>query len=239
MPKNKSNIHAGHRIRVRKEILTRGIDENMPPHKVLEFLLFYCVVQGDTNPLAHELIDKFGTLYGVLDAPIEELTSFKGIKENGAALLKSLVPVTRYCMAERIRNINCFSNLDLIANYFEAMHYGLESEKISVMYFDSKARLLKWETVASGDIDSVGVPKKLIISHALNLKATSVAIAHNHPNGFALPSNADIDATIALKEALKSVDIYLIDHVICSKTDTVSMAQSDTYKDIFPPKNYL
>ena len=82
------NLHEGHRDRIRQEFLQHGFDQNTPPHKILEILLFYCVQRADTNPIAHELINKYGSVAAVLDAPVEELAAFKGLSERSAVLLK-------------------------------------------------------------------------------------------------------------------------------------------------------
>ncbi|MCQ2449792.1 MAG: DNA repair protein RadC, partial [Clostridia bacterium] len=94
------SLHAGHRARVKQEFLAHGFHENTPPHKILELLLFFCLPQGDTNPLAHELINRFGTLTGVLQAPVEELTQFKGLTENNVVLLKLILPLAQKCLEE-------------------------------------------------------------------------------------------------------------------------------------------
>ena len=73
--------HTGHRKRVKTEFLTRGL-EGWPEHRVLELLLFYALPQGDVNGLAHDLVDRFGSLAGVLDASPDQLCKVKGISEH-------------------------------------------------------------------------------------------------------------------------------------------------------------
>ena len=75
--------HAGHRQRMKTEFLTRGL-EGWPDHRVLELLLFYAIPQGDVNAIAHDLIDRFGSLAGVLDASVDELTKVLGVGEHTA-----------------------------------------------------------------------------------------------------------------------------------------------------------
>ena len=81
MAEKKKAIHTGHRGRVKEEFLTRGV-EGWPDHRIVELLLFYAIPQGDVNPLAHELVDRFGSLEGVLDALPEELMKVKGMGEH-------------------------------------------------------------------------------------------------------------------------------------------------------------
>ena len=87
MAEKKKSIHTGHRGRVKEEFLARGI-EGWPDHRVLELMLFFALPQGDTNPLAHELIDRFGSLDRVLDALPEELMKTPGLGTHAATFLK-------------------------------------------------------------------------------------------------------------------------------------------------------
>ena len=91
------NIHAGHRERLKDEFLNGAFGENTPDHKWLELLLFYCIPQKDTNPIAHDLINRFKSINGVFEASIEELTEINGISKNGAVLLKMIIPLARKC----------------------------------------------------------------------------------------------------------------------------------------------
>ena len=81
-------IHDGHRRRLKTEFLIRP--DAFPDHKVLELLLFYANPRADTNPLAHALIERFGSLTGVLDATPDELCKVPGIGEHASVLLKAV-----------------------------------------------------------------------------------------------------------------------------------------------------
>ena len=108
------NIHNGHRDRIRQEFLQHGFDQNTPPHKILELLLFYCVQRADTNPIAHELINKYGSVAAVLDAPLEELAAFKGLSERSAVLLKLIMPTARRYIYDKSAQKPTFASLDSI-----------------------------------------------------------------------------------------------------------------------------
>ena len=111
------NIHTGHRDRIRQEFLQHGFDKNTPPHKILEILLFYCVKQADTNPIAHELVAKYGSVAAVLDAPIEELAAFKGLSERSALLLKLIMPTARRYLYDKSEEKPTFLGLNQIGEY--------------------------------------------------------------------------------------------------------------------------
>ena len=112
------NPHEGHRERMREEFLSGDINENTPHHRILELLLFYCVPRVDTNELAHALLDKYGTMPGVLDAPIDELCKFPYISRNGATLLKLIPEVTRAYFHEEMDEQKIFDTAEKIGKYF-------------------------------------------------------------------------------------------------------------------------
>ena len=95
MSKQINGIHSGHRSRLRQRFLKQGI-EGFEPHNILEILLFYGIPYRDTNDIAHKLIDKFGSLEGVFDADIKELTKIDGIGENSATLIKLVPQISKY-----------------------------------------------------------------------------------------------------------------------------------------------
>lgn len=228
------NIHKGHRKRLKSEFINNGFDEKTPPHKILELLLFYCIQQKDTNVLAHELIDRFGSISGVLDAPIEELVKFNGLTENSAVLLKLIIPIARIYFIEKGDRNKAFLGLDDIGDFLLDKYRGFTVEKFSILALDPSGRKLSFDFIAEGDIAAVGISIRQIIKYAVNSNATSVVIAHNHPNGMALPSASDVQQTRLIASALSHIDIKLIDHIIISDDDYVSMSQSREYEDIFP-----
>ncbi len=228
------NIHEGHRQRLKREFLNNGIDEKTPPHKILELLLFFCIQRSDTNPLAHELIEKFGSIAGVLDAPIEELTKFKGLTESNAILLKMIIPISRLYYIEKGNKDNAFLNIDEVGEFLIDKYRGFTVEKFSILTLDATGKKLSFDFLSEGDIDKVGISTRQIMKYAINANAVTVIIAHNHPGGTALPSATDIKLTRQLKTALSHAEITLLDHIVISNDDYVSMAQSREYEDIFP-----
>ena len=227
------NLHDGHRKRVRAEFLRNGFDKDTPKHKVLEMILFYCVPRVDTNELAHELLEKYRTLNGVLSAPPEELKKFKGITDNGVALLKLILPVANICAQEAQQKKSSFKNLEAIGEYFAKQYLGIYEERLSILLLDGIGRKLDFRFIGEGDVASVGVSMRTIAQACLDTNAVAVALAHNHPSGVALPSHEDLAITNSVAKALRPMGIRLIDHVIVSGDDYVSMAQSARYNEIF------
>jgi len=229
----KNNIHEGHRSRLKEEFLNGGFSENTPEHKWLELLLFYCIPQRDTNELAHQLIEKYKGLNGVFEAPAEELIKFSGITRSNVALLKMIIPLARQCAIEKSRDLFKVSSPDNIGHFVVSKFYGLCVERLCIICINPIGKIIDFKFLSEGDISQVGVSTRNLIKYVLDKNCFCAIIAHNHPNGFALPSNADIEATIKIRDILASVNVKLLDHLIVSGKDYVSLAQSREYSQIF------
>lgn len=225
-PSKAKNIHAGHRQRLRKKFLQLGAD-SLEPHELLELLLFYAVPRANTNPTAHELLRQFGSLKNVLAAPVEDLVRVEGLGES-SALLISLV-ARLYCRAvadsmEESRDI--LDTTERLGRYFVAL---LSPETREVMYqlsLDAKGRLLKRFKVNEGCTAGVDFDVRKIVVNAISSNASMVVLAHNHPSGVALPSDADCAGTEAVREALDVVNVKLVDHIIVADNDYISFRES-------------
>ncbi len=229
------NIHEGHRERMRQEFLQHGFTENTPPHKILELLLFYCVQRADTNPIAHELIKKYGSVAAVLDAPLEELAEFKGLSERSAVLLKLIMPIAQRYIYDKQEQKPTFASLEAIGKYILGRFLGETREKVGIMCLDTKGSMLDFAIFGEGNLDSVGLSNRDLAKRVLDSGAVAAVLCHNHPNGIALPSESDTQITKQAVATLSNIGIQLIDHVIVADTDFVSMAQSEQYGHIFAP----
>lgn len=230
------NLHEGHRERVRQEFLQHGFDQNTPPHKILELLLFYSVQRADTNPIAHELIKKYGSVAAVLDAPVEELSAFKGLSERSAVLLKLIMPIAQRYIYDKREQKPTFNGLDSIGKYALGSFLGETREKVAVMCLDAKGSMLDFAFLGEGSLDSVGLSNRELVKRVLDSNATAAVLCHNHPNGIALPSDSDVLLTKQAAATLSNIGVQLIDHIVVCDTDFVSMAQSEQYGYIFVPK---
>lgn len=229
----KKNLHDGHRNRMREEFLANGFDEKTPPHKVLEMLLFYCVPRKDTNDLAHLLLNKYKTLSGVLDAPVEELAEFDMLSRAGATLLKLVIPVARIYNLEKKNKVERFNNIGEVGVFLQNEYFGFTKEKLSLMGLDAAGKMLFFEFIAEGDMATVGVSIRDIVKRVLDSGAMCVVLAHNHPGGTALPSNGDATVTAEIVEVMTRMGVCVLDHIIISDGDYVSMKSSSQYKHIF------
>ena len=220
--------HDGHRQRLKTEFLARP--DSFPDHKLLELLLFYANPRSDTNPLAHELLDHFGSLAGILDASPEELQKVKGVGEHAAVLFKAAKELSgRYLTARTQVDDIAQSSRDyyvLLQPYF----FGARNEQACLLCMDGKHKVLGIRKLGEGNVNAVNITIRLIAEAALSLNASAVVLAHNHVSGIAFPSSDDIATTDNLAPFLARMGIELVDHLIFVDDDMVSLRDSGFYK---------
>ena len=218
------SIHDGHRQRLKDRFLREGLD-GFTDIQVLELLLFYAVPRRDTNPIAHALLERFGSLAKVLDAPVVKLTQVDGISENGATFLKLVREIERrYALSQGEEII--LNTIDDCCEYLSRFFRGKKNETVFLLSLDAKLKMLSCREVGEGSVNYASVPIRRCVEMALDDGATSVILAHNHPSGIAIPSNDDIQTTRRLAMALSTVEIQLADHIVVAEDEYVSMVQS-------------
>jgi len=225
-------IHDGHRKRVKEEFLKSGLD-HMPPHRVLELLLFYAIPQGDVNELAHTLLDRFGSFTAVLEASYEELLQVPGVGPHTASLFRLITSVTRRYCTEKAEQDLTGNTVDDIARQMEARYLGYTDERLTLVCLDNNLKVLYFQFVKVGVEDAVQIQFRTLAKIALDCHATQVVLGHNHPGGVALPSLADKQTTLALARSFQQLGIRLLDHIIVTADDYVSLAQTGVLSRTF------
>lgn len=226
------SVHENHRQRVKTRYETYGIDM-FDEHQALELLLFYCVPRRDTNEIAHNLINRFGSFGQVLDAPLKELEKVGGVGHNVALYLKLLRDSQRYYHTHKERETVFLQDLNACGRYLTNYFDGYKIESVYMLGLDAKCKVLCCREIGKGNVNSAAVSIRKIVDIALNENLTSVILAHNHPSGLALPSEADVQTTFRISQALKAIDVTLVDHIIVFESDFVSMNQSRLFKPEF------
>lgn len=218
-------LHDGHRNRLKNRFLNEGLT-NFEDHNVLELLLFYSIPRSDTNEIAHELLNKFGSLHGVFEAGMEDLMSINGISRHSAVLIKMIPELFVVYGRDKVRDIQKINSSDDAKQFFIPRFYGKVREEVQLVLLDDKMNIIKWVKIYEGSVNSANVPIRKIVEIAIENRATNVIIAHNHPTGLILPSKDDLRATAKVREALALVDIKLLDHVIVSDNEAASLKDS-------------
>jgi len=220
-----NDMHQGHRDRVKARFINDGLS-NFAPHNVLELLLFYSIPRKDTNKIAHNLIKHFGSLPNVMDADINELLKIDGITKNTATLIKLMPSFSAYYLKDKGSINNILNSAEKMGEFLKPFYIDKTSECVCCICLDSKLKVIKAEILFEGSVNMVGITNRKVVEFAAINNATVVVLSHNHPNGVAIPSQADISSTVRLKEALKLIEVKLLDHIIVADGDFVSMRDS-------------
>ena len=217
-------IHDGHRERMRQRYDQMGAD-GFHDHEMLEMLLSCALPRVDTNPIAHQLLQVYGSLNSICNAPRESLQKIPGIGPNAATLLRLIPGLCRMYYSEHETHV-VLNTPEKCANYLIPQFIGRVVETVFLLCTDSKHRLLSCTLLSTGSLTSASVDPRTVVEIALRFNAAHVVLAHNHPNGVALPSDDDLATTNHLYKALSSVSIHFLDHIIVADNDYVSMADS-------------
>ncbi len=219
------NTHDGHRARMRKRYLESGFD-GFQDHEILEMILYNCYRRRNTNDIAHKLLEHFGSLSAVFEAPLDSLMEV-GISESVAVTLKMIPDICRVYYDDRNNSNRKIINLSDVGEYFLHKFIGRFDEAIYLLLLDSKNKELYCGVVSTGNNITSDVPMRKIVDLALRYNASIAIIAHNHPSGVALPSRADIQVTNVLYKTLETVGVRLADHIIVADDDYVSLRDTE------------
>ncbi len=231
MNEKTENLHQGHRKSVRQRYLKRGSLDDYADHQILEMLLFYAIPRRDVNPLAHRLINRFGSLKLVFKASVSDLCA-EGISESTAVLIKLVGDIGSAIDHSEAYDIEIV-NTD---QAFKACHnllFRQTAEVFAVLCLDSKNRVIKIAKRTDGFSDNVAALPRWIVDTAISVNASAVIIAHNHPSGSVMPSKNDIETTAAIQYLLNAIGIAMYDHVIVTHDSCYSMVRAYQRDDMF------
>jgi DNA repair protein RadC len=226
MIKTKKPSYTGHRNRIKTKYSKNGISGWLD-YEVLELALSFAIPRKDTKPLAKELLTKFKSLNAVLDADVKELKEISGISDHTATFLKLMKDIVILYLEKGLEKKDLLSSPAVVYDYLRTSLKGSVDEEFKMVFLDSKNQLINVETLKAGTVNrSVVYPRK-IVERALYNHAVGVIVAHNHPSGALQPSQEDRDITKAIREALKTVDIALLDHIIVGNNSYFSFKDRD------------
>lgn len=223
------SIHDGHRQRLMKRFRTEGLD-HFEQVQVLELLLFYAIPRKDTNVIAHNLLERFGSVSRVMDASMSELMKVPEVGESAATLLHLAKELGRYYQVDSARKGIVMRDTESCGQYLLPYFFGRQLETVFLLCLNANCNVISCKEVGQGEINSAVISTRRIVEIALAEKASTVVLAHNHPSGVAVPSNEDVVVTRRVAMALAAVEVTLFDHLIVADDDFVSLAQSGLYR---------
>ena len=231
--KSVAHSHAGHRQRLKQLFLDSGNFDNFQPHQVLELLLYYVIPQRDTNDIAHKLIDRFGSVEGVLNASVDELQEIAWIKQEASTYLKLFDALERY---RRLNSNSVPVKLDKpekVIEFLKPRYYGKKNEVSMITCVDRACNVMGCYTLLEGTINFTSINTRKVLETTIRSNAPCVILSHNHPVGSPNPSQSDVESTRAIIRLLSQVEVKVLDHVILSPNGEFSMAQSLKYAMMF------
>jgi DNA repair protein RadC len=213
--------YLGHRARLRDRFLNGGADA-LPDYEMLELVLFGAVPRGDMKPLAKDLLKRFGTFADVISAPRARLQEVKGVGDAVVAQLKLVEAAALRLSKGNLLNRPALSSWPALIDYCTAAMSRSPHEEFRVLFLDRKNLLIADEVQGRGTIDHTPVYPREILKRALELGASAIILAHNHPSGDPTPSRADIDMTREISKAAVALKIALHDHIVVARGGVLS-----------------
>lgn len=224
--KRDAELHKNHRARLFARIDEYGL-ESLADHEVLEYLLFLTNARRDTNPLAHALLKRFGSLENVLGASEEELRQVEGVGPAAVRLLHLLPQLSRRCERARRAERLLLSTTEQRADYLREEFRGVTREQLMLVLLDDRFYLRRRIWIDSGSASAMEISIQKLAATAAQAGAAQVLLAHNHPGGIAVASRQDLFATRDIVRALGIVGIHVVDHLIVAGDETYSMKDSN------------
>ncbi len=216
------NDQKGHRARLRARFLADDSGAT-PDYELLELLLFYALPRIDTKPIAKALMTRYGSLAAILAAPADDLRKTEGIGDSAAALLKAVREAGVQLARTDVRERPILDSGERVIDYCRAALGHRETEGFRVLFLDTKNALIADEAQGDGTVNRLAVFPREVVKRALDLGASALILAHNHPSGDPTPSETDIATTRAIAEAAAALGIAVHDHVIISRSGHTSL----------------
>ncbi len=222
----KAPDYLGHRQRLRQRFLL-GEGKDMADYELLELVLTMAIPRRDVKPLAKRLIKRFGSFGGVINARTAELLEEEGVKENTLTMLKLIKAATVRVSWQTLKEPQgpVLNRTDVLIDYCRSAMSFSDVEELHIIFLDAKLCVIKDELMQKGTIDCVAIHPREIVKEILDTKAKAIIMVHNHPSGNVTPSQADIEMTKNVREACKSINIKLLDHLIIGQSSYYSFAE--------------
>ncbi len=213
---------SGHRARLRKRLMTGGEDA-LADHELIEYLLIVARPRIDTKPIARSLIQRFGSLAGVLTADPQTLALHPGMGESSAAALRIVALAARRLARTSVREQPILSNWQALLDYLHIDMAHLNVERVRVLYLNTQNMLILDHLVSEGTLDESPIYTREVVKKGLDVGAAAMILVHNHPSGSPQPSRADIQITQKIMEAAHLMGMTVHDHIVIGREGHTSL----------------
>ena len=229
--------HSGHRKRIKTKVKKFGL-KNLEEHEVMEVLLNYCIPRKDTNPLAHKLIQQFGSVANVLDAKPKSLMAISGLGETSAKKLSTFKQILEAYVNSKFTNIKRIKNINDLFSFAKGKFMLEDRECFVLVGLDNTYKITSTETITLNKSCVVKVEEQKIIEFIHKNSIEVLLVLHNHPHGTCRPSLDDIDNSKTLTKICVANYIRLYDHIIYSNQEN-RMYSYDSNKCYFEHELFI
>ncbi len=212
-----SKLNWGHRQRLKDKFLNSP-RRALQDYEILEMILFYIIPRRDTKPIAKMLLNKFGSLAGIIFADDSALESIKGVGDGVVLYIKLCADLfSRISIPKQKGEVNILSSWLAVINYCQLTMGFKKSEAFRVLMLNKKNILIGDEFVDAGTVDKIAIYPREVSKMALLHGATAIILVHNHPSGDSTPSREDIEITKRIIDALAPINVSMHDHIIVAE----------------------
>lgn len=227
LKKEQKNIHEGHRKRMREKIMQTP-DAVLLDHELLETMLFYVIPMKDTNPLAHNIINTFGSVSAALESSVEDLMKVRGVGHKVAEYLNILGKFGRAYSHICHQKIEYDLESKATQKYLRNLFNDINREQAYILCLDFRDNIVKRLLLFEGTFENVDMDLRDLLKNSLSSDAKTVVCVHNHPSGIAKPSYADKISTDNMKKAFELVGIEFKDSLIVTQDQIYGIISKKT-----------
>ena len=216
--------HSGHRARLRQRLEKEPL--SVADYELLEILLGYGLPRKDTKPLAKELLARFSSLRGALDARPDELLDVPGFGPGLLHLWRVLRETLARYTESPVRRREVAADPESVARMAQVRLAGSTEEEVWIALLTQANTLIAWERLRQGSVAHVPIVPRDVFAIALQRKASGIILVHNHPGGSAEPSQPDLTLTGILRQQALPLGLRLLDHIIITDAECYSILQN-------------
>ena len=210
--------------RPREKLIKQGA-KALSDAELLAIFLRTGVAGQSAVSLARKLLVTFGGISPLINANLDAFCAVKGLGPAKYAQLQSVLELARRHFGEQLTRDQVFTNPDTVSEFLRAHFHGYQREVFLGLFLDSGHRLIAAEELFHGTIDSASVYPREVLKRVLHYNAAAVIFSHNHPSGLAEPSDDDKRITSNLQNALRLIDVRVLDHIVVGNGEEVSLAE--------------
>ena len=227
-PPRPSPHYWGHRDRLRRRFREGGA-EALPDYELMELILFRAIPRRDVKPLAKEILARFGSFGEAVAASAERLMEIEGVTEAVVTEIKIVQAAALRASRSEIKKRPILGAAPTVLAYLRLAMAFEDREQFRILFLDRRNKLIADEVQTKGTVDHTPVYTREVLKRALELSASALILAHNHPSGDPSPSKADIDMTKQIVEVAIRLGITVHDHIILGRDGHLSMRSAGMF----------